>query len=81
MQKKKPCVLIIATQKDHWYDLWKDYEDEFDMEQTCWDEFSIVTYTEPKMVLCSIAPSRNPNHERMTKERSCQPDFVVIRSL
>ena len=80
MSKTKPVVLAISLPKENWYELCKDYQDYFEIEQARWHEITVVSYPNSKPSV-HLLPATDPINEKQARSRVIFPDLVIVRML
>ena len=75
-----PTVLCISGPKENWYEICKDFEDQFIVEQAKWEEIAIVSYPKDGPVV-TLYPSNQPIDDRQKKKRVITPSLINVRML
>ncbi|KAH0794310.1 Synapsin, ATP binding domain containing protein [Histomonas meleagridis] len=81
-QSQKPVLLVIEdADTTNWYELCREYADEFTVEQSRWNKIELVSYGDSKGANVTLYECENSKIPQQQTRRYITPSLVLIRNV
>ena len=76
---EKPLLLVIGNSFEDWYTLCKPYSSKIDIEQACWKEISLTSYSDSSISVILHPNLSSPLSQQHKTRTNIKPSLVLIR--
>ena len=76
---EKPLILVIGNSFEDWYTLCKPYSSKIDIEQACWKEISLTSYSDSSISVILHPNLSSPLSQQHKTRNNIKPSLVLIR--
>jgi hypothetical protein len=76
---KKPLLLVIGNPDEDWYSLCKPYLSKIEIEQACWKEISLTSYSDSSISVILHPNLSSPLSQQHKTRTNIKPSLVLIR--
>ena len=76
---KKPLLLVIGNPDEDWYSLCKPYLSKIEIEQACWKEISLTSYSDSPSLITLHPSISSPLSQQHKIRQNIKPSLILIR--
>ena len=79
MTSEKPLLLVIGNSFEDWYTLCKPYSSKIDIEQACWKDITMTSYSDSSISITLHPSLSSPLPQQHTTRNNIKPSLILIR--